>query len=42
MYRQLVQQQLHTLLVEDDDVPAIQRQQHETGAAANPAAASVI
>ncbi|MER2807780.1 cell division protein FtsZ, partial [Escherichia coli] len=28
-------------VVEDDDVPAIQRQQHETGAAANPAAASV-
>ncbi|MCO8081632.1 cell division protein FtsZ [Acinetobacter lwoffii] len=28
-------------VVEDDDVPAIQRQQHETGAAANPASASV-
>ena len=28
-------------VVEDDDVPAIQRQQHETGAAANPAATSV-
>ncbi|MGV2947177.1 cell division protein FtsZ [Acinetobacter sp. AGC35] len=28
-------------VVEDDDVPAIQRQQHETGAAANPVAASV-
>ncbi|NKS44282.1 cell division protein FtsZ [Acinetobacter lwoffii] len=28
-------------VVEDDDVPAIQRQQHETGAAANPAVASV-
>ncbi|MCO8113991.1 cell division protein FtsZ [Acinetobacter lwoffii] len=28
-------------VVEDDDVPAIQRQQHETGAAANPAEASV-
>ncbi|WP_216935787.1 MULTISPECIES: cell division protein FtsZ [unclassified Acinetobacter] len=27
--------------VEDDDVPAIQRQQHETGTAASPAAASV-
>lgn len=28
-------------VVEDDDVPAIQRQQHETGAAANPATTSV-
>jgi cell division protein FtsZ len=28
-------------VVEDDDVPAIQRQQHETAAAATPAAASV-
>ena len=28
-------------VVEDDDVPAIQRQQHETGAAANPVATSV-
>lgn len=29
------------VVVEDDDVPAIQRQQHETGAAANPATTSV-